>query len=82
MGVCRDAEELPPPPSSPRAPTPARTTTPKFRLGGERATDKMDPVVIAKRLEIDLDNPEGVAEFLDAVAESIRRRGRIVLIIE
>lgn len=71
LGVCRD---------SAMSPTPPRTVTPPAH--GERSTDKMDPLVASKRLEIDLDNPNGVAEFLDAVAESIRKRGRIVLIIE
>lgn len=34
------------------------------------------------QLSIDLENPEGVAEFLEAVAKSIREKRRIVFIVE
>jgi len=73
-GVCRSSDTVDLRPMMSRTLTPPSTS--------ERPTEEMDPLVVPKRLEIDLDNPEGVAEFLDAVAESIRRRGRVVLIIE
>lgn len=67
IGVCRDTAEEPP-------------------AGADRrATDKMPPLVPAsksKRIEIDFEDPESVADFMQAVVDSIRAKRRIVLIVE
>lgn len=47
-----------------------------------RTTDRMPPLSKPKRIEVDIDDPIAVAEFLEAVAMSIRQRKRIVLIVE
>jgi hypothetical protein len=48
-----------------------------------RTTDKMPPLSkSALKIEIDLDNPQAVAEFLEAVALSIRLRRRVVLTVD
>jgi len=48
----------------------------------KRPTAEMRPMANATRLVIDLDDPTAVAEFLEAVARSIREKRRCVLIVE
>ncbi len=40
------------------------------------------PPLQAGRIEVDLDAPEAVAEFLELVAQILRKKGRIIVIVE
>lgn len=48
----------------------------------KRPTDKVGQLSKGLRMELDLADPEAVAEFLEAVAASVRKKRRIVLTIE
>ncbi len=48
----------------------------------KRPTDEMRPMRGELRMTLDLENPEAVAQFLEAVATSIRTKRRITLVIE
>ena len=64
-------------PRTPRAATDGLTP-----VGPRTATNEMEPVVKPLRVELDLDDPKSLADFLDHVARLIRARKRIILTIE
>ena len=60
----------------------AATTDGLTPVGPRTATNEMKPVVKPLRVELDLDDPNSLADFLEHVARLIRERKRIVITIE
>lgn len=69
-GACRDLDET----VGPR--------TNRLLLAGRETTVELKPPGEPVRLEIDLEDPDAVAGFLEEFAKSVRARRRLVMIIE
>lgn len=48
----------------------------------DRVPTKPMPPFVGGRIEVDLDDPEAVASFLELVAKIVRDKRRLVLIVE